>query len=576
VLDRHDCLPLATSIGFFPACASTARRRLVGAGLLSLALVGLAGCDRTTPAPAVDTDAVLASTPPSQSEALAPSGGGGEPSSGPDALPPAGSESLLTSLSIEPSLPDSGLGTAENPVQPAAASVPAHLSGRSFMNLKDPVAEPAAILNFFGDCDRALQELALAIRSRQLDESQWTQVALRLSQQKLGAARQLGQLSAGNPPQMKKAIAAEVESLSHLASLGDLNAARQLQNRAQELTQSADAELAHQGRLVLLGFRMNQLQEGLLQDASGVVADIDQLVAQPQELGLVEFMAMEQCAVVLGQLGYKDEAAQIADRIVRKFRSASDPQLSMRAWAIEAAQSPEFEAFQQACAAAFEGTASDPGVPAAAADRLIARFPSNNTVRQVAERIVPLEYQGRLPAAAALAQRVGEHLPQYPGALSAETQAMLEAHRLRMTLPGQPLDMTGVVAFDGRPFDWSSYRGKVVVVAFWATPCIHCLRELPLVANLYRDLAPRGLEVVGVNMDENLADAEQRILRENFPWRTLRSADATALGFESPLAKRLGVSAIPFILVVDRAGRVVAVHQRGDQLRSTVEQLLAN
>ena len=113
-----------------------------------------------------------------------------------------------------------------------------------------------------------------------------------------------------------------------------------------------------------------------------------------------------------------------------------------------------------------------------------------------------------------------------------------------------------------------------VVVDFWASLCIKCLRELPTIRQTYADLADQGFTVIGIDMDENLASGRSFIEQQKFPWRSYHSDDPARLGFTSEFAQRLGVNAIPLMLLVGRDGRVAALHVRGEQLRPAVVKLL--
>lgn len=54
---------------------------------------------------------------------------------------------------------------------------------------------------------------------------------------------------------------------------------------------------------------------------------------------------------------------------------------------------------------------------------------------------------------------------------------------------------------DGNELRLADYRGKPLLVTFWATTCSGCLREMPHLIELYRELAPRGLEIIGITME---------------------------------------------------------------------------
>ncbi len=73
---------------------------------------------------------------------------------------------------------------------------------------------------------------------------------------------------------------------------------------------------------------------------------------------------------------------------------------------------------------------------------------------------------------------------------------------------------------DGRTLTLAQLRGKPVLVTFWATTCPACIAEMPHLAELYRDLHPKGLEIIGVAMSYDppehpvVLDVQSRIARE--------------------------------------------------------------
>jgi peroxiredoxin len=92
----------------------------------------------------------------------------------------------------------------------------------------------------------------------------------------------------------------------------------------------------------------------------------------------------------------------------------------------------------------------------------------------------------------------------------------------------------------------------------------------------YEKFKDRGFEIVGVNLDDEAKDLNDFLQREPLPWMIVRSSDANAVGFETPAAKKLGVNAIPLMLLLDQQGTVVAMHTRGPKLQEQIEQLLGD
>ena len=134
-------------------------------------------------------------------------------------------------------------------------------------------------------------------------------------------------------------------------------------------------------------------------------------------------------------------------------------------------------------------------------------------------------------------------------------------------LVGKPLELEGITDL-GVPLEWSSYRGKVVLVDFWATWCGPCLREMPHVRALYEELSDSGFEVVAVSLDEDL-EALAKFLDENkVPWTNLVGEGAREQ------ATKYGVRGIPTMLLVDKEGKVVAVGNKVESLRPRITELL--
>ncbi|MEO8497007.1 MAG: TlpA disulfide reductase family protein [Planctomycetota bacterium] len=140
----------------------------------------------------------------------------------------------------------------------------------------------------------------------------------------------------------------------------------------------------------------------------------------------------------------------------------------------------------------------------------------------------------------------------------------------RLDLPGKEMKLEGKTA-DGKPFDWKSYRGKVVLVDFWATWCGPCVEELPNVKENYDKYHDQGFEVVGISLDADIAPLQRFLAQHELPWVCLFEEGA---GTDHPLAKYYGVTSIPASMLLDRDGKVVAMGIRGSELGRQLAKLL--
>ena len=117
------------------------------------------------------------------------------------------------------------------------------------------------------------------------------------------------------------------------------------------------------------------------------------------------------------------------------------------------------------------------------------------------------------------------------------------------------------------------FRGKVVYVDFWASWCTSCVMSFPFLNDLDRDFRDRGLQVVGINLDEKPADAKATSAKH--PARFAIAADRNGV-----CPKSFDVRAMPVAYVIDRRGIVRHQHVgfrpgQAEEMRTLVSTLLA-
>lgn len=143
--------------------------------------------------------------------------------------------------------------------------------------------------------------------------------------------------------------------------------------------------------------------------------------------------------------------------------------------------------------------------------------------------------------------------------------------------PAPPIQL---IAETGKATRLSDYRGKVVLLNFWATDCGGCVLEIQSIIDVQAEYKNKGFTVVGVSMDipyENLKDAKQA-------WGKVRPFIAKSkinypilMGGDSQF-KEFGLTQLPDTLLIDKTGRVAAVYVgliSTDNIKSNIRKLLS-
>lgn len=124
---------------------------------------------------------------------------------------------------------------------------------------------------------------------------------------------------------------------------------------------------------------------------------------------------------------------------------------------------------------------------------------------------------------------------------------------------------------EGKELSLSEARGKVTLIDFWASWCGPCRAENPNVVKVYEKYHAQGFNILGVSLDKEEAAWKKAIADDKLTWSHISDLQF----WQSPLAKEYNVEAIPYSVLLDKNGVIVAKNLRGDELEKKVAELMA-
>ena len=149
-------------------------------------------------------------------------------------------------------------------------------------------------------------------------------------------------------------------------------------------------------------------------------------------------------------------------------------------------------------------------------------------------------------------------------------QASPPMHDARLVKGAQPFPIAAK-DLSGQPLSLAQYRGKVVLMDFWATWCGPCVGEMPNVIAAYKKYHAQGFDVLGISLDQDHAALTAFLKQNRMPWRQVFDGK----GWGSAVPRQYGVNSIPFGLLIGRDGKIVRVEVRGPDLGPAIEHALA-
>jgi peroxiredoxin len=144
--------------------------------------------------------------------------------------------------------------------------------------------------------------------------------------------------------------------------------------------------------------------------------------------------------------------------------------------------------------------------------------------------------------------------------------------KMRATAIGQPAPDFEMPDTGGKLVSLSSFRGKYVLLDFWASWCGPCRAENPNLVNIYNKYKDQNFTIIGISLDKPGSKAAwlTAIKKDGLPWLQLSDLKF----WDSPAAKLFGVQAIPQNFLIDPDGVIVGKTLMGKSLEAKLEEII--
>jgi peroxiredoxin len=116
----------------------------------------------------------------------------------------------------------------------------------------------------------------------------------------------------------------------------------------------------------------------------------------------------------------------------------------------------------------------------------------------------------------------------------------------------------------------SSLRGKIVLIDFWASWCGPCRKEMPNVKRCYEKYKNKGFEILGVSLDKDRAEWLEAISKDGLTWPQVSDLKF----WQSEAVQTYAVQSIPYTVLIDKAGKIIATDLRGTELDKKLAEVL--